>query len=133
VKRLFQSLLFLVAALHLIAGPLGVMQVVAWSKMIKDYSQEKGLLTGVMETFDGDHPCKMCKKISTSKQDEQKNPLIPQSKLDMTSKWFGMIPTMDLPSSNWRDAALATNFVAPVEGISQWGQAPPVPPPRLAA
>lgn len=133
MKRLFQSLFCLLASLHLIAGPLGVLQLVAWAQMIKDYSQTKGVITGVLETFDGKHPCQMCKKISVSQQEEQKKPLLPESKHDMVSKWLGMLPTMELPGLNWRDAAAVAPFNAPVRSLSQWGSAPPVPPPRLAA
>lgn len=130
MKRLFQSFFCLLAALHLLAGPLGVLQLVAWSQMIKDYSQEKGLVAGVMKTFDGKHPCQLCKKISASQQEEQKKPVLPESKHEMVSKWLGLLPAMELPNLNWRDAIVAPRFVAPTESISQWGSTPPVPPPR---
>ncbi|CAN5802432.1 hypothetical protein BH11VER1_BH11VER1_02730 [soil metagenome] len=133
MKRLFQSFFCLLAALHLLAGPLGVLQLVAWSQMIKDYSQEKGLVAGVMATFDGKHPCKMCQKISASEQQEEKKPVLPESKIDLVSKWLGMLPTMELPTLNWRDAVMVVRFAAPVSSHSQWGSTPPVPPPRLTA
>lgn len=130
MKRLFQSFFCLLAALHLLAGPLGVLQLVAWSQMIKDYSQEQGLVAGMVKTFDGKHPCQMCKKISASQQEEQKKPVLPESRHDLVSKWLGMLPTMDLPGLNWRDANAVTQFAAPVGSVSQWGSTPPVPPPR---
>ncbi len=133
MKRLFQSLLCLIAALHLLVGPLGVLQLVAWSQMIKDYSAEKGFVAGVVQTFDGKHPCQMCKKISASQQEEQKKPILPQSKHDMVSKWLGMLPTMELPGLSWRDATTAGPFAAPVKSSSQWGSTPAVPPPRQVA
>lgn len=133
MKRLFQCFFCLLAALHLLAGPLGVLQLVAWSQMIKDYSQEKGLVAGVVKTFDGKHPCQLCKKISVSQQEEQNKPVLPESKHEMVSKWLGLLPSMELPALDWRGAIVVTLFVAPAESISQWGSTPPVPPPRQTA
>lgn len=42
---------------------LPAMQVVAWTGMIVDYSRGNSLSEAVAMTFDGDHPCRMCKEI----------------------------------------------------------------------
>ena len=63
------ALAFLCAAnLHL---PL--LQVVAWTKMLATYSQDRTFAEAAEMTFDGEHPCPMCKAIK--KQQEQKSDL----------------------------------------------------------
>ena len=49
-----------------------LVQEVAWTKMLVSYTQEKGLARGVMETFDGRHPCKMCAKAEELRKGEGK-------------------------------------------------------------
>jgi hypothetical protein len=51
-----------------------VLQSVAWSGMIVSYSAQSGLLKGVEETFDGEHPCKMCKAIEQAREHESSDP-----------------------------------------------------------
>lgn len=76
--RLVRFMLVCVALLHLSGGHWGVMQAIAWARMLVDYSAQRGLLDGVRTTFDGRHPCAMCRAISTAtqeqSQDEQKAP-----------------------------------------------------------
>jgi hypothetical protein len=48
---------------------LPVLQIVAWAGMITKYSQQRSLAEAVKMTFDGEHPCRMCKAIK--KQQEQ--------------------------------------------------------------
>ena len=61
-----------------IGGPWTVLQTVAWAKMVVDYSQGASVAEAVAKTFDGDHPCNLCKKISKVRQGEQKSPLVIQ-------------------------------------------------------
>ncbi len=57
-----------------IGGPWAVLQTVAWTKVIVDYSHGASVVEAVAKTFDGDHPCNLCKKISKVRQGEQKSP-----------------------------------------------------------
>jgi len=50
-----------------------VLQVVAWAGMIVSYSQEAPLGEAVVKTFDGEHPCNLCKQIAKGKQSEKKS------------------------------------------------------------
>ncbi|MFZ9875188.1 MAG: hypothetical protein ACO3E8_07455 [Candidatus Methylacidiphilales bacterium] len=61
-----------------IGGPWAVLQTVAWTKMMVDYSRGASVAEAVAKTFDGDHPCNLCKKISKVRQGEQKSPLVIQ-------------------------------------------------------
>lgn len=49
-----------------------VLQSVAWLNMIVSYTKESGLSEGISKTFDGKHPCKLCKFVSEGKSAEKK-------------------------------------------------------------
>jgi hypothetical protein len=57
-------------AFLLSAGPLGLLQVVAWTGMVVDYSSRYGLTEGISRTFDGKHPCSMCETITQTRKDD---------------------------------------------------------------
>ena len=68
LKRI--SALLLVGVLAWNSGlPQGVLQTIAWSKMLSSYSQEAGLEEGLRKTFDGQHPCNLCERIAQSRPD----------------------------------------------------------------
>jgi len=56
------------ALLLLMQGPAVLVQELAWGGMLYSYTQERGLKRGVIETFDGKHPCKMCKAAESLRQ-----------------------------------------------------------------
>lgn len=65
----------MVAALFLsTGGHLAVLQGVAWANMLRDNARTGSLSTAVEKTFDGKHPCPMCKKIAKARTAEQKAP-----------------------------------------------------------
>lgn len=135
VKRFFHTLLCLMAALHLVGGHWGVLQMVAWARMVADYSEGRGLMVGVKETFDGEHACPMCKKIAAGKQQEQSQqlPLSKNVREDLT-KWFSISPSGSvLPQPSWEDSLATLRIEAPELHSPQWDTQPPVPPPRRVA
>lgn len=63
------------AALFLSAGGhLALLQGVAWATMIRDYSRTGSVTAAVEKTFDGKHPCAMCKKIAAQRSHDEKTP-----------------------------------------------------------
>jgi hypothetical protein len=50
-----------------------VLQSVAWGTMVVQYSQHIPLADAVAQTFDGNHPCNLCKDISAARHSEKKN------------------------------------------------------------
>lgn len=50
------------------------LQVVAWGGMIVKYAQEGSLQGAIEKTFDGEHPCCLCKAIKKGRDDERKSP-----------------------------------------------------------
>jgi hypothetical protein len=49
------------------------LQTVAWAGMIVCYSERAPLRTALAETFDGNHPCPLCKAIAKGKTKENQN------------------------------------------------------------
>jgi hypothetical protein len=42
-------------------------QMGAWAQMLRDYAQDSTLKQAVLDTFSGEKPCEMCKKLTNSK------------------------------------------------------------------
>lgn len=49
-----------------------VLQGVAWTGMLISYSRDVSLMEAVARTFDGEHPCPLCKAVVKGQQQEQK-------------------------------------------------------------
>ena len=49
-----------------------VLQSVAWGSMIVRYSEKAPLKVALMHTFDGKHPCCLCKAIAAAKKSGKK-------------------------------------------------------------
>jgi hypothetical protein len=107
-----------VALFFIVGGHWGVMQTVAWSKMLWDYSQRAGsLVAGAKKTFDGEHPCRMCDSIKEAKGKEEKSPgvLAAAKKIELFSKECGdplpkrVCGRRDRPrvTDEWREARFA--------------------------
>jgi hypothetical protein len=61
----------LLAGFALLGGHWAVLQSVAWTGMVWNYSQEAGLLGGLEKTFSGEAPCKLCKTIVDARKTER--------------------------------------------------------------
>jgi len=49
-----------------------VLQSFAWAGMIVSYSEKAPLKVALMQTFDGKHPCSLCKAIAAAQKSETK-------------------------------------------------------------
>jgi len=127
-------LLLIVALMVSIGAHWGVLQVAAWANMARIYTAEKGLVEGLKETFDGQHPCSMCNKLKDVRDGESQKdlPVNIGGQSDLT-KWLGMEPTILLPQLSWHEAGLVVPCGAPAAHLQPWDVSPPVPPPRMAA
>ena len=69
--------------------PSALLQTSAWVGMIIQYSQGAGLKAGLAQTFDGEHPCWVCKAIQDVKKQEQKKAPLLQTELkkDYLALW----------------------------------------------
>jgi len=108
-----------------------MLQVVAWSQMIAQYTAEKGLVKGIEETFDGEHGCAMCRLIEEGQDKERReNPALP-TRLEVVIKLFPATERLPVPThiETMRELA-ACAFAAPPQLSAQWSVSPPSPPPR---
>ena len=77
--------LFLIGALFVsLGGHLAVFQTIAWANMLKDFSRSASFEEAAKKTFDGEHPCHLCKAVKESKKQEEKKPLLKaESKMEV--------------------------------------------------
>ncbi|MFZ9937681.1 MAG: hypothetical protein ACO3JG_11600 [Luteolibacter sp.] len=119
----------------LMQGPAMLVQEVAWAKMLVTYTQERGLKRGVIETFDGRHPCEMCKKAAELHRQEQ--PQDPADKQMPNPRprlaWAEMISSdvLKLPGIAGHDISLPALAHAAL-GSGVGAVAPDSPPPKRA-
>ena len=116
-------------------GHWAVLQSVAWAGMLADYTRASGSwLTGVEQTFDGEHPCSLCREIAVAKGQEKSRPepsspvanqKFKAGKTDGVLAENGFQPRLAVGSVRW----FASAFVVPIP----CGEPPPVPPPRSRA
>ncbi len=49
-------------------GPLALLQVVAWTGMLWNYSRDQGIAVAVVDTFSGEKPCDLCLTIQEMRE-----------------------------------------------------------------
>ncbi len=98
-----------------------LLQSAAWIGMVVNYARQGSLADAVSKTFDGQHPCSLCKLVTAGKKNEKK----PEAQLGVNK--------IDLFAGH----ALAFYFpaaAAPVFPclftIENRAETPPLPPPR---
>lgn len=118
----------------LMQGPATLVQEAAWVNMLVSYTQERGFARGVVETFDGEHPCELCKaaeKLRNQSGNEPDEPVAPSAQRPNLA-WGPMtMPpsravapqpnSLDLPSPRtaWKDSM-----------AGRGGESPETPPPE---
>lgn len=100
-----------------------VLQSVAWVGMTVSYSRATSLGDALVKTFDGKHPCKLCKFVAEGKASEKKSEsreAATKIELCLSDKLLPLLPVelAGLPS-------------LPVHVPAARGDAPPLPPPRF--
>jgi hypothetical protein len=102
----------------------GALQSVAWIRMLAENLRTSSFADAVSRTFDGQHPCSLCKVIASAKKSEKRMdfpqpltkfefPLTTQLLLLVAPTRFQLVP-------------IGNKFI---ESLSQQ---PPTPPPRAA-
>ena len=59
-----------------LGGHLALLQTIAWSTMLVDFSSQSSLSEAMDKTFDGEHPCPLCKVVKKSQGEEEKKPML---------------------------------------------------------
>lgn len=116
-KLLLVGLLCLSLGLHWL-----LLQSVAWIGMVVKYSQSGSIKAALVKTFDGQHPCKLCKVVQDGKKSEKKqHAQKPAQKLD----------PFCLSDSNTTKTSLALVLITGyLTENSAFTEGPPKPPPR---
>lgn len=83
LRRTFKLLLLLLSG-WLLAGPLALLQVGAWSWMLANYSQQSSFEQAIIDTFGDERPCDICRMIdAVEASDSTTTPLQQQEKKDL--------------------------------------------------
>ena len=69
----FGHVLLVIALIAMIGGHWAVLQTIAWGTMLADNLRDGSFSEAVERTFDGKHPCTLCKQISAGKKAEKKS------------------------------------------------------------
>ncbi|MEO5913651.1 MAG: hypothetical protein ABIS50_05430 [Luteolibacter sp.] len=57
-------------------GHLALLQTIAWGNMLVDFSSKASLSEAMEKTFDGEHPCPLCKVVKKTKSEDEKKPML---------------------------------------------------------
>ena len=102
-----------------------ILQSVAWVGMVVSYSHGAPLTEAFSKTFDGQHPCKLCKLVqrgkATDKKQEREKPTKEMEKSMPADRAFWLFPP-EISSASPSPAVLAGAEREP----------PPIPPPERA-
>ena len=129
-RRLFGCLVMSAALFLSAGGHWAMLQGVAWATMVHDFSRNGSLTQAVEKTFDGKHPCAMCKKIAKAKHSEASGEKAPVTvKMDKKAEVFVKAPGSELPMPVSRPFAYGP---APFVSMTELCFAPPVPVPISA-
>jgi hypothetical protein len=91
--------------------------------MVIDYSAEGGFKEALQKTFDGRHPCALCKRIAGGKRSEKRT----EFRLDTKKFEFSHLATTFI----FRAPAYFWEVDAPASSKKSLTHSPPSPPPRL--
>lgn len=103
---------------------LPLMQIGAWAGMLVTYSQGRTLAEAAAMTFDGEHPCPLCKAIKKQQEAERKTlaPAFVSAKL---------LIIHEHPACWVAPQAPVARIAAPNDSADASVTAPEVPPPRI--
>jgi hypothetical protein len=114
--------LLIVALVAMTGGHWVLLQSVAWATMLAENLRCGSVEQAVTRTFDGKHPCPLCKAIAAGKKpDKKKDSLLALQKFEFPpaseNLWLNLPSSFDAPPP-------------PVVFPRTHIQSPPVPPPR---
>jgi hypothetical protein len=118
------KLLVLLAAVQLLGGHWMVLQTAAWVGMMVSYSERESVVVALEKTFDGAHPCVLCKVVKSGRYGEQREPVAKTIlKLDAV-----LAPVVKLPTLH----AVECEYAESPCTVAARTSAPPSPPPQMA-
>jgi len=119
--RLFLAFAVLIAS----GGHWAALQSVAWTRMLAVNVRHSSVVVALEKTFDGRHPCRLCKSIASAKQKEKKQPRV---------ETLGKIVFFCEQTAVEFSPLVEMEALEAIRGVwSQVTAAPALPPPRSAA
>lgn len=106
-----------------LGGHWAALQSVAWASMLIQYSSRAPLSQAISQTFDGGHPCGLCKGIKAAQQSQKKSDARPAPiKIDLicATRMITLIPRC-------ADFLFLPSEMRAFECV----HSPPTPPPRF--
>lgn len=104
-----------------------VLQSAAWVSMVVVYSQDASLGEALEKTFDGEHPCPLCKIVeSGTKSDDQDSRKAEVTKVKKLDLMLAAVESLVVPVS--KDVP---DYLPPSLRLSLREDSPPLPPPRV--
>jgi hypothetical protein len=123
VLQRVQKLIVVSLLITAVGAQWGILQSAAWVGMFIRYSQTENMENAWTKTFDGQHPCKLCKLLKEAKKTESKSETLKvEDKLEGT--FFPGAALLHPPRPRQEFAAVTENAPGRID-------APPTPPPRL--
>ena len=105
-----------------ISGHWAVLQSVAWTTMLFENLHDSPVFVAVQKTFDGKHPCRICKVVAEGKKSEQRQEAQTQGlKIELICE----LQSVAMPLAP--ESVHAGNWAALIHSRNE---APPLPPPR---
>jgi hypothetical protein len=102
-----------------------LLQSLAWTTMLVDNLTAAPFAAALQRTFDGKHPCPLCKAVAQGRKSEkQSETLVPLKKLEGLNEAVAVVVSPPAPSL----AIRAQDAV-----FEALPHAPPTPPPRAAS
>src|SRR2546422_8361401 len=102
--RRFARWLAVVLLIQMSGGHLLLLQTVAWGGMTISFAQTERLTVALKKTFDGKHPCKLCRLIADEKKsDKKKDSQKFETRIDFLceSKAIALYPPSFAPAATW--------------------------------
>jgi hypothetical protein len=123
LRSLYRSLV-IAALIVAIGGHWAILQSVAWMGMAVSFAQTAPLTDALRKTFDGQHPCKLCKAVREGQKSERNDSALKvETKIDLLLTL--RLAPIDPPAQ----------YVSIPSGPASFhfrSQSPPTPPPRFA-
>ena len=116
--------LALVTLIFVLGAHWAILQSVAWVTMVAGYSQAEPISEALVKTFDGKHPCPLCKFVAKGKNSERKQEtqkLLTKFDFFLSSSLLVLFPPARDPL-----------HVAHPRSADPRSQSPPTPPPRIS-
>lgn len=113
---------------------MALFQAYAWGGMLISYSQKTGLRQAVQDTFSGDKPCPMCRRIAVAEQKSESDGKAPMAPGQRESRLLDLAPQM-IPLDLIALKTPAGRSFVPSSAVTSTGSpgrgadAPPLPPP----